>query len=414
MEITVYSMSSANNPTMGTVLTTLADPTIIKTSDKITGIIISITKSQVIIQIPNVGLVMVRGKELYNEEYLAKLKLGEEIEVAVIDLDNEQGYIEGSFRAIGRDRIWADITAAFENKDTVPAKIRDANRGGFLIKVHGIDGFLPASLLSPTHSFKSSGVDEKSVASKMKKYVGQTFNVKLVNISPENDSIIASEKAVSDEISQAKMQKYKAGDTIEGKIVGIVDFGLFVRFDEDLEGLVHISEISWKKIENPYKEYKIGQSIKAKVADIDKENRINLSIKQLLPNPWNEFVKDVKIGDEFKGKVNKIASYGAIIVNEDDIQGLCHISQISEQTIDSPAKIHEFLKPGQSYSFVVLSIEPGERLYLTRLPLDTATAIQDKISDKQTAFNEVRETKKAVREPRAAKVTPSKDGVEVE
>jgi small subunit ribosomal protein S1 len=388
-------MSNTDNPTMGTLLATIADPTNLKIGDKVSGEIISLAKNQAILSIPNTGLGMVRGKELYNEEYLAKLKVGETVEAVIVDLDNEQGYVELSFRAIGRDRIWQEISAAFEAKATVPAKIRDANRGGFLIKVHGIDGFLPASLLSPTHAIKSNAVEEKSMANKMKKYVGQTFNVKLVNISPETDSVIASEKAVSDEISQLKLQQYKIGDMIEGAIVGIVDFGLFVRFDEDLEGLVHISEISWKKVENPYKEYRVGEKIKAKIVDIDKENRINLSIKQTIQDPWVEFAKTVKPGSTFRGVVSKIATYGAIVVSDHDIQGLCHISQISDKNIESPAKIHEFIKPGQAYDFTVLSVDNDQKLYLTLLPFEQAQQIQADIVAKQEQYQANKEKNQA-------------------
>jgi small subunit ribosomal protein S1 len=404
-------MSLADNPTMSTLLSTITDPAQVEVGSSISGQIISLAKNQAILSIPNVGLGMVRGKELYNEEYLAKLKVGETVEAAVVESDNEQGFVELSFRAIGRDKIWQEITAAFDNKDTVPAKIRDANRGGFLIKVHGIDGFLPASLLSPTHAIKSSGIEDKSLANKMKKFVGQTFNVKLINISPETDSVIASEKAVSDEIAQFKLQKYKVGDEVEGAIVGIVDFGLFVRFDDDLEGLVHISEISWKKVENPYKEHRIGEKVKAKIVDIDKENRINLSIKQTTSNPWIDFAKSVKPGDKFKGNVTKIATYGAIVVNNEDIQGLCHISQISEKAIESPAKIHEILRPGQSYDFTILSVDSDEKLYLTLLPFDIAEKIQVDLVAKQTPKEEEKteapkapKTSTKVKEPKEAKV----------
>jgi small subunit ribosomal protein S1 len=377
-------MSNVENPTMGVLLSTITDPAAINIGDRVSGEIITLTKNQAIISLPSVGLGIVRGKELYNEEYLAKLKVGETVEAMVIDLDNEQGFVELSFRAIGRDKIWSEITSAFESKTTVEAKIRDANRGGFLIRVNGIDGFLPASLLSPTHAIKSNNVEDKSMTAKMKKYVGQIFNVKLVNINPETDSLIASEKAVSDEIAQFKLEKYKIGDTVEGSIIGIVDFGLFIRFDEDLEGLVHISEMSWKKVENPYKEYRVGEKVKVKIVDIDKDNRINLSIKQTIPNPWLEFSKTVKPGDKFEGTVTKIATYGAIVVNKDDIQGLCHISQISETQIASPAKIHEYIKPGNSYTFHILSVDPDEKLYLTLLPFDKAQEIQQGLFSKQT------------------------------
>jgi small subunit ribosomal protein S1 len=393
--VIILCMSLADNPTMSTLLSTITDPAQVEVGSSISGQIISLAKNQAILSIPNVGLGMVRGKELYNEEYLAKLKVGETVEAAVVEGDNEQGYVELSFRAIGRDKIWQEITAAYDNKDTVPAKIRDANRGGFLIKVHGIDGFLPASLLSPTHAIKSTGIEDKSLANKMKKFVGQTFNVKLINISPETDSVIASEKAVSDEIAQFKLQKYKVGDEVEGAIVGIVDFGLFVRFDDDLEGLVHISEISWKKVENPYKEHRIGEKVKAKIVDIDKENRINLSIKQTTSNPWIDFAKSVKPGDKFKGNVTKIATYGAIVVNSEDIQGLCHISQISEKTIESPAKIHEILRPGQSYDFTILSVDSDEKLYLTLLPFDVAEKIQVELVAKQTPKDEEPKSEKS-------------------
>jgi small subunit ribosomal protein S1 len=410
-------MSNVDNPTMGVLLSTIADPTAIKIGEKISGEIITLTKNQAIISIPNVGLGIVRGKELYNEEYLAKLKVGESIEAMVVDLDNEQGYVELSFRAIGRDKIWQEITTAFETKATVEAKIRDANRGGFLIRVSGIDGFLPASLLSPTHAIKVNGVEDKSMTTKMKKYVGQTFNVKLVNINPETDSLIASEKAVSDEIAQFKLEKYKVGDSVEGSIIGIVDFGLFVRFDEDLEGLVHISEMSWKKVENPYKEYRVGEKVKVKIVDIDKDSRINLSIKQTTPNPWVEFAKTVKPGDEFNGTVTKIATYGAIVVNSDDIQGLCHISQISSTPIESPAKIHEHIKPGNSYKFHILSVDPEEKLYLTLLPFEEAQAIQQAVASKQaaqhSAKDETEETQssesKVEKKPRAKKTEPEAD-----
>ncbi len=371
------SKNSSNNPTMDTLLTTIKDPTEVKIGDKITGKIVFISKNQAILDITNVGLGMVRGKELYNDEYISKLKVGEEVEAMLLNHDNELGYLELSFKAIGRDKIWTEINNAFESKVTLPAKIRDANRGGFLIRVNGVDGFLPASLLSPAHSIKATpGADDKSLINKMKDYVGQTFNVKLMSVNPVSDTVIASEKAVSDEMSQLKLQKYKNGDVVDGQVIGIVDFGLFVRFDDDLEGLVHISEISWKKVENPYKEHKIGQTIKVKIIDIDKDNKINLSIKQTLSNPWTEFTKTANVGDIFKGTVTKVAQYGAIAINEQDIQGLCHISQITTDKISTTGQVVDHLKVGKEYEFTILSLEKNEKLLLTRLPLEVAQSIK--------------------------------------
>lgn len=370
-----------NRPTMKDLLQKVSVSDQLKVGDQISGKIIFLAKNQCLIEIKNIGLGIVRGKELYNEDFLSKLKIGEEIESIVIELDNELGMVELSFRAIGKDKIWQDIQQSFEEKSTVEARIKDANRGGFLVKVKGVDGFLPASLLAPTHAIKNATVEENSLLSQMKKYVGQIFNVKIININSETETLILSEKSVSDEIARAKLQKFKIGQTIEGTVVGVVDFGVFVRFDDDLEGLIHISEIAWKKVEDPRKDYKIGQKVNAKIIDIDEENRINLSVKQLMQNPWAAFAKATKPGDKFTGTVSKIVSYGAIIVNEHDIQGLCHISQMTEETLDSPAKIHDILKIGQTKEFTILSLDSDEKLYLTMLDFDKALEIQNNMAN---------------------------------
>jgi ribosomal protein S1 len=370
-------------PTMGDLLKHVSDDNQLKIGGQVSGKIIYIAKNEILLDIENIGLGVVRGRELYNEEYFSRLKIGETVEAVLIDLDNEKGMMELSFRAIGRDKIWAEIKESYENGSTIECKIRDANRGGFLVKVQGVDGFLPASLLAPAHAIKQVGLEEKSLVNQMKKYVGQTFNVKILSINPEADTLIVSEKAVSDEIAQAKLSKYKVGSIVEGSVVGAVDFGIFVRFDEQLEGLVHISEIAWKKVEDPRKEYKTGDKIKAKIVEIDKDNRINLSIKQILDNPWIEFAKNTKPGSKFTGKVAKVVTYGAIVVNDDDIQGLCHISQISEEPLDSPAKIHEVLKVGETREFTILSVSAEEKLYLTLLDFEKAKKIEEDLASKQ-------------------------------
>lgn len=377
-----------NRPTMKDLLQKVSVSDELKIGDQISGKIIFLAKNQCLIEIRNIGLGIVRGKELYNEDFLAKLKIGEEIESIVIELDNELGMVELSFRAIGKDKIWQDIQQSFEDKLTVEARIKDANRGGFLVKVKGVDGFLPASLLSPTHAIKNATIEENSLLSQMKKYVGQIFNVKIININTETETLILSEKSVSDEIARVKLQKFSIGQTIEGTVVGVVDFGVFVRFDDDLEGLVHISEIAWKKVEDPRKDYKIGQKVSAKIIDIDDENRINLSVKQLMQNPWASFAKASKPGDKFVGTISKIVSYGVIVVNDQDIQGLCHITQLSEEPLDSPAKIHDILKVGQSKEFTVLSLDSDEKLYLTLLEFDKATEIQKNLSNSKVEKSE--------------------------
>ncbi|MGL4758659.1 MAG: S1 RNA-binding domain-containing protein [Patescibacteria group bacterium] len=374
-------MSINQQPNMDDLLKHVGSEGDLNVGDKVAGKIIAITKNELLLDIENTGIGIVRGKELYNEEYLSRLNVGEQVDALIINLDNEKGQIECSFRAIGKDKIWREISDAYDSKKTVEAKIREANKGGFLVKVHGVDGFLPASQLAPAHAIKTVVGEEKSLLNQMKKYVGQTFNVKIISINPEADTLVASEKAVSDEISTQKLSKFKVSDVVDATVVGVVDFGVFLRFDDELEGLVHISEIAWKKIDDIKKEIQIGQKVKAKIIEIDKENRINLSIKQTIPNPWIEFVKTVKPGDKFEAKVVKIVSYGAIVTNSNDIQGFVHISQLSETPLESPSKIHEILKVGETKDFTVIDTKE-DKLSLSILDFKRAIAIQKELEEK--------------------------------
>lgn len=386
-------LNITSQPSMADLLKRV-DESNIQIGQVVVGKVIFVVKNEVLIQIPNIGVGIVRGKELYTDEYIDDIKTGMDVEAIVISLDNTLGVMELSFKAIGHDKVWAEINEALESKSNVEAKVIDVNRGGFIVKVKGVDGFLPASLLSPTHAIKQVGVEDKSLLNQMKKYVGQLFAVKIININTENESLIVSERAVADEVTAAKLSKFKVGDVVDGVIGGAVDFGLFVRFDDNLDGLVHISEIAWKKVDDPKKEYALGSAVKVKIIDIDKDNRINLSIKQTTPNPWNQFAKTAKSGDKLVCKVAKIVSYGVIVVGvENEIQGLCHISQLTEDNLDSPAKIHELLKVGDVKEFKILSLEAEEKLYLTLLEMDVAVKIQDALVEKQNEYSKAEEQK---------------------
>jgi small subunit ribosomal protein S1 len=184
-----HNTQASSQPTMGDLMKHVSGQPVMNIGDKIAGKVLFIAKNEVMLDIPNVGLGLVRGKELYNEEYLSSLKIGDELEAVIVDLDNERNMMELSFRAIGRDKIWSEIKHAFDQQETVQAKIRDANRGGFLVRVQGVDGFLPASLLSPTHAIKQIGVEDKSLLNQMKKYIGQSFNVKIISVNEGADTI---------------------------------------------------------------------------------------------------------------------------------------------------------------------------------------------------------------------------------
>jgi small subunit ribosomal protein S1 len=352
-------------PTMADLMKKVTDAPTLVVGEKVSGTIIHLSKGEVIIDIENTGLGLVRGRELYNDNYVSGLNLGEKVEAVVKNLENEKGMVELSFRAVGRERVWGEVVNAFEIKATVEVKIRDTNRGGFMIQTMGVYGFLPASLLAPAHAIKPTG-DSQSLANQMKKYLGQTFKAKIVSIDSENDTVIVSEKAIADEVASVKLRNYSVGQIVDAEVTGVVDFGAFVRFDEDLEGLVHVSELSWKKIEKPEDVVKVGQAVQAKIIEIDEDNRISLSIKQTQENPWNTFIKTASEGDTFTANIAKITTFGIVAYNDQDISGICHITQLHETAELTPATIHEYFKVGDKKEFTILAIEK-DKIYLTLL-----------------------------------------------
>jgi small subunit ribosomal protein S1 len=357
----------------------------IKVGDLVKGQVISVSKNEVVIDIPNLGLGAVRGMELYNDEYLNSIKSGDEVEGLVLELENEKGMVEMSFRAIGRDQVWNELEDIRKNKKTVDSKVVHVNRGGLMVKVKGVIGFLPASLLSPSHSVKQSNISEaNSMLKQMQKYIGQNFEVKIEDLDRDTDKLIVSERAVLEEAISAKLSKYRVGDIIEGRISGIVDFGLFIRFDSDLEGLIHISELAWKKVEDPRESFALGQLVKSKIISIDNDGRINLSIKQTIENPWNNFVEITKIGSSIEATVTKITSYGAICVTKEDIQGLCYVAQMSKDPIDPATKVSDLVEIGKKYTFTVIDINSKDcRLSLSMLNFEDARIKEEEIKAKK-------------------------------
>lgn len=380
----------------------------IQAGELVKGVVLSVSKNEVLIDIPMIGLGVVRGMELYNDEYLSSIKPGDEVEGLILELENEKGTIEMSFRAIGRDQVWNEIKDMRQDKTTVEAKVVHANRGGLMVKVKGVIAFLPASLLSPAHSIKQTSLSESNTLLKqMQKYIGQSFNVKVEDLDKDSDKLIVSEKAVSDEMMSAKLSQYKMGDVVEGRVCGIVDFGLFVRFDTDLEGLIHISELAWKKVEDPRESFSLGQLVQAKIISIDNDGRVNLSIKQTQPNPWHHFAAVTTVGTTIKAKVTKVTSYGAICVTEDEIQGLCYIAQMSTEPIDNPAKIHDIVKVGQEYDFTVIDINPTDyRLSLSLLTMEEAMRVDADIRAKREASRAEADEAHAARATQTIEIKP--------
>ncbi len=328
-----------------------------KVGDIVLGKVVSASKSEVRLDIDGVFVGIVRGPELYFEaEEFANLKPGDEVEATVIEEENERDVLELSFRQAGQEKAWSKLNQALKDKEVVKVKVTDANKGGLLVKYYQIPGFLPVSQLSPENYPRVSGGDKQKILDKLKSFVGQEIDVNIINLGEESDKIIFSEKDVWNKKQKHIIDKYKVGMVVDGKISAVTNFGVFISFGEGMEGLIHISELAWQRIDSPEKDYKVGDEIKAEIVNLD-NNKIFLSAKRIIEDPWKKAVKKYKSGDIVKGEVLKINPFGLFVKLDEEIHGLAHITQLG---INPRDKISDLFKTGDIFDFEILSISPAD------------------------------------------------------
>ena len=367
----VIPAAAANALTMADLISSGVEIRVLKQGDMVEGTLISVGKNEIYVDLEGYGIGVVRGRELYDDEAtLASLKPGDKIFVSVVEPENKEGIVELSLRQAGQERVWQTLKAKLDSKEVVRTKILEANKGGLMVEMNGVTGFLPVSQLSLEHYPRVEDGDKNKILSVLQSYVGQPFDVQIITADSAEEKLIVSEKAVFEKEMEVRLGQLKIGDTVEGMITGVVDFGAFVKFGE-LEGLVHISELAWQRIENPKDIVKVGQKVRAKIISIDK-GRVSLSIKQLQQDPWLEAVKKYQIGQIVKGKVTKIMPFGVFVELDADIQGLAHVMELSHESVKNP---DEVLKAGEEKEFKIISIEPAEhRLGLSLKAMTEAPA----------------------------------------
>ncbi|MEO8065999.1 MAG: S1 RNA-binding domain-containing protein [Candidatus Doudnabacteria bacterium] len=328
-----------------------------KIGDMIEAKVLSVGKNEVYVDIDAIGLGVVRGRELYDESVrVGTLKIGDTVLAQVLEPENKDGNVELSFRAAGQERVWQTLQERLKSREVIKTKILEANKGGLMVEVNGVIGFLPVSQLSSEHYPRVEEGDKNKILGVLKSYVGKIFDVQVITADPQDEKLIVSEKAVSEEELRSKIGKLALGQIVEGEVSGIVDFGIFLKFGQGLEGLVHISELAWTRIDHPKDLYKVGQLVQAQVISIDRD-RISLSIKRLQPDPWAESIKKYQVGQIVKGKVTKVMPFGAFVELDPDIYGLVHSVELSNEEVKDPSEI---VNVGDEKEFKIISIEPQE------------------------------------------------------
>ena len=333
-----------------------------KIGDIAGGTIVGAGQSTIYIDLGPIGTGIIFGREFYQAKTeLKKMQIGDKVFSKIVDLENEDGYIELSLSEAGKEIGWDKLRKIKENDEIIKVKILGANKGGLIAEVESIQGFLPVSQLAPEHYPRVEGADKTKILQKLQQLIGSDLEVKIFDVNPQEEKLIFSEKATDTEKLKEILKNYKMDDVVEGEITGVVDFGAFMKFG-DLEGLIHISELDWQLIENPSEIVKVGEKVKVKIIEITGDGRVSLSLKALKKDPWVGIEEKYKKGDEIKGEVTKFNIFGAFVEIGPKIQGLCHISEFGTK-----AKMEESLQVGKNYKFQILQIDPAEHRMTLKL-----------------------------------------------
>lgn len=320
--------------------------------EAIVGKILSIRKHEVLVDLGAQGIGLVPRREV---GFSRALNIGDEVTASIVDAELDNGYCLLSLRKAAKDRGWDEVAAKMENAEIIEVSPYDANRGGLLVEHDGVRGFLPVSQLSAEHYPRVGSSDKDEILQRLNVLIGQTLKVRILDCDRKANKLIFSEKeAIKDGLS-ARFEKLTVGDSVKGVVTGVVDFGIFVNV-EGIEGLVHISEISWERVNNPGDYVKVGQTIDAKIIAIDKD-RLSLSIKQLSQDPWMSEVDQFKPGDKVEGTVTRITPFGAFVQISPAVEALVHVSELGGDDAD-PEKVFTL---NERKEFVVLDIEKESR-----------------------------------------------------
>ncbi len=281
------------------------------------------------------------------------IKKGDGLMVKIIELENKDGYVEVSLTQASLDQSWEKIKNLKSSGEPVEVKITSANRGGLVTQLDGLDAFLPVSQLASAHYPHVEGGDKEEILKLLKKFIGQTLTVKVLDYDQKNAKVILSEKAKISKELETKLTNYNLGDTVAGEVSGLVDFGAFVTFN-GIEGLIHISEIGWQLVNKPSDVLRIGEAVEAKIIDIEND-KVSLSLKALKPNPWDSAESKYKKGEVVMGTVVKFNPFGAFVKLDAEIQGLAHVSEFKTYKDMTNA-----VELGKNYPFKVTALEPKE------------------------------------------------------
>jgi len=350
-------MEEKENSVMNQFINDIPQPPTV--GETIEGPVVAIDKASIYIDLAPFGTGIIYGREyIIARDMIRKIHVGDSVSAKVSDLKNPDGYIELSLKEAKQALIWNEVEEAIKNKTPLELAVQDANKGGLLMVWQGLQGFLPASQLKPEHYPRVTDGDKGRILEELNKLVGEKLLVTLIGATADDGKLVFSEKGTEGSASNSATdvsKEYSVGDVLDGEVTGVVDFGIFVKVDNSVEGLVHISEIDWSLVEDPNQHVKVGDKVKVKVIEV-KDGKISLSIKALTENPWVEAAKKFKKGDAVKGVVIKYNKHGALASIEEGVAGLIHVSEF--ENVD---ELKSQLELGKIYDFKISLFEAKEQ-----------------------------------------------------
>ncbi len=324
--------------------------------DLVEGPVIAIEKSSIYIDLPPFGTGIIYGREYLNaRDILRRVNIGDNIAAKIVDPENKDGYIELSLKEARQALIWSEAEDIIREKRILELPVKDANKGGLILEWQGIQGFLPASQLKSEHYPRVDDGDKDRIYDELKKLIGTTLPVTIIGATPKEGKLIFSEKSPTQKEKREIVEKYQIGDVLDGAVTGIVDFGVFVKVEEGLEGLVHISEIDWGLVDDPRNFFKVGDKVRVKIIEI-KDGKISLSIKALKENPWKDAETKYKKDDIVEGVVIKFNKHGALASIEEGVAGLVHVSEFGSED-----KLRATLELGKRFKFKITLFDPQQQ-----------------------------------------------------
>jgi len=323
-----------------------------------TGTIASISPGQIMVGIgaKSEGIISGQEFELIPPDIFAAMEVGQEISVYVITPEDQNGNLILSYIRAVESEAWEEAQRMMTDEETFTGKVVGFNRGGLIVSFRELQGFLPASLLAFS---RRSDISGDTAEQRFNELMGQELSLRIIEVDQERRRLIFSEKAAvhetRDTVRDKIIEKLNVGDVRKGKVTSLADFGAFVNIN-GADGLVHVSEISWEKVRHPGDVLKVGQEVEVKIISIDEEKRhIGLSIRLLKDDPWQEPLGDIRVGQLVEAKITRLTKFGAFAMLDSGIEGLIHISEISEEHIAHPK---ELLHEGDEVTLRVIKVEP--------------------------------------------------------